>query len=150
MKAVEIGSRVRLAPRIWGTVQILDSTNAFIHWVKVRRVTEKSYRMWFPVLQIVPDPYPLASTIPWRLRYWIQDGHGAGMPGLTSTTEPVEGNENPSYTPLPETRIEDKATGILRDIHTQIQCCESFSDEVSRVTEAAWAENKRLHPPRRL
>lgn len=101
MKTLAIGSRVRLAPRIWGTVKTLDDHRAFIHWLRIRGAVERRYRMWFQILEIVPDAEPLTSDIPWRLRYWIQDGHGAKTPGLMSPQGDTPQHEYSPYSPLP-------------------------------------------------
>ncbi len=100
-KALLIGSRVRLAPRVWGVVLELNDTHALITWIKIRRVTERSYRMSFPVAEIMPDADPLAASVPWRLRYWLQDGHGAANDGLMSAAGNKRAMEWSTMSPPP-------------------------------------------------
>lgn len=102
MRTIEIGTKVRLTPRVWGTVVRLDETMAVIRWVKVKGVTERKYQQRFVRDTIIPDATPLSPEIKWRLQFWIQDGSGKQLDTILS----VANNDPPKwwqpYTPLPK------------------------------------------------
>ncbi len=101
MKTLAIGTRVRLAPRIWGTIKALTDSDALISWIKIKGCIERRYRMKFPIAEIVPDADPLAASVPWRLRYWVQDGRGSSNEGLLSEPGNKTAEWWSTYSPKP-------------------------------------------------